>query len=166
MALHPMGFSVPGSLRCQRWALTPPFHPYPALAKTQAARRPAALRFQKERGGLFSVALSVRVPHGTASRVYPPPWRRLRGIAPFSVRTFLLPRVAPEKAILRPSKINKTLSPSRRKLKPLRKSLEARLRGPSTKGQSRVQLGAPVHGEPQFAFRTRIGTMNQPAQVS
>lgn len=54
LALHPMGFSVPARLRLQRWALAPPFHPYPS------------------RGGLFSVALSVRVPRGTASRVYPP----------------------------------------------------------------------------------------------
>ena len=27
LALHPMGFSVPLSLRAGRWALTPPFHP-------------------------------------------------------------------------------------------------------------------------------------------
>ncbi len=30
LALHPMGFSVPPRLRLERWALTPPFHPYPA----------------------------------------------------------------------------------------------------------------------------------------
>ena len=28
LALHPMGFSVPPRLRLERWALTPPFHPY------------------------------------------------------------------------------------------------------------------------------------------
>ena len=32
MALHPMGFAVPRRLRFERWSLTPPFHPYPALA--------------------------------------------------------------------------------------------------------------------------------------
>ena len=32
LALHPMGFSVPRRLRFARWALTPPFHPYPAVA--------------------------------------------------------------------------------------------------------------------------------------
>ena len=32
LALHPMGFSVPPRLRLERWALTPPFHPYPALS--------------------------------------------------------------------------------------------------------------------------------------
>ncbi len=31
LALHPMGFSVPPRLRLERWALTPPFHPYPRL---------------------------------------------------------------------------------------------------------------------------------------
>jgi hypothetical protein len=30
LALHPMGFSVPPCLRSERWALTPPFHPYRA----------------------------------------------------------------------------------------------------------------------------------------
>jgi hypothetical protein len=28
LALHPMGFSVPPRLLLERWALTPPFHPY------------------------------------------------------------------------------------------------------------------------------------------
>ena len=28
LALHLMGFSVPPRLRLERWALTPPFHPY------------------------------------------------------------------------------------------------------------------------------------------
>jgi len=56
LALHPMGFSVPPRLRLERWALTPPFHPYPALLR--------------ERGGIFSVALSVWTPHGIAARVY------------------------------------------------------------------------------------------------
>ena len=28
LALHPMGFSVPRRLLFERWALTPPFHPY------------------------------------------------------------------------------------------------------------------------------------------
>jgi len=45
-----MGFSVPPGFRLERWALTPPFHPYPiSLPKS---------------GGLFSVALSVTTPRG------------------------------------------------------------------------------------------------------
>ena len=35
---------------------------------------------------------------------------RLRGIAPYGVRTFLLPRIAPGKAILRPSKITGSIA--------------------------------------------------------
>ena len=31
--LHPMGFSVPRRLRLERWALTPPFHPYPGCCQ-------------------------------------------------------------------------------------------------------------------------------------
>jgi len=33
-ALHRMGFFVPPSSRTTRWALTPPFHPYRAVACT------------------------------------------------------------------------------------------------------------------------------------
>jgi len=91
-----MGFSVPPRLRLERWAFTPPFHPYPAL---------------KERGGLFSVALSVGKSHDIAARVYPfvkAKW--LRGIAPFGVRTFLpYPRFRAIEAILRPSKIGRNI---------------------------------------------------------
>ncbi len=34
LALHPMGFSVPPRLLLERWAFTPPFHPYRRLAPT------------------------------------------------------------------------------------------------------------------------------------
>ena len=47
LALLPMGFSVPRRLLFERWALTPPFHPYPLA------------RLRGQRGGMFSVALSV-----------------------------------------------------------------------------------------------------------
>ena len=40
--------------------------------------------------------------------------RRLRGIAPYGVRTFLLPRIAPREAILHPSKINANIPPRQR----------------------------------------------------
>ena len=33
LALHPMGFTVPRGLLLERWALTPPFHPYQAEAR-------------------------------------------------------------------------------------------------------------------------------------
>jgi len=44
--LLPVGFSVPSLFPETRWALTPPFHPYPVLRS----------------GGLLSVALSLRLP--------------------------------------------------------------------------------------------------------
>ena len=45
--LHRAGFVMPPSLLSERWALTPPFHPYPS----------SLLRATK--GGLFSVTLSI-----------------------------------------------------------------------------------------------------------
>lgn len=45
-ALLPVGLAMRRLLPAPRWALTPPFHPYP----------------DRNRGGLFSVALSVRLP--------------------------------------------------------------------------------------------------------
>jgi hypothetical protein len=79
------------------------FSPLPRQRQTLGLER---------RGGLFSVALSVGMPLGIASRVYPSRWflrqdEGLRGIAPFGVRTFL-PRLAPE-AILRPSEIEQNI---------------------------------------------------------
>jgi len=44
--LLPVGFTVPRTLPPARWALTPPFHPYP----------------RHVRGGLLSVALSLGSP--------------------------------------------------------------------------------------------------------
>lgn len=73
LALHRMGFSMPPGLLQERWAFTPPFHPY------RKAVKPA--------GGLFSVARSVvegfRPSLPRVSSV------RLRGILPCGVRTFL-----------------------------------------------------------------------------
>ena len=51
-ALHQTGFFLPPASPLARWALTPPFHPYP--------ERAALRRF--EPGGLFSVTLSVAAP--------------------------------------------------------------------------------------------------------
>jgi hypothetical protein len=99
LALLPMGFSVPPGFRSERWALTPPFHPYPVRVATNAAVS-------------FSVALSVGTPHGIAARVYPGArTSRLRGIAPYGVRTFL-PQRSPG-AIPRPSRIKEPSQGSR-----------------------------------------------------
>jgi len=72
LVLHQVGFTVPPQSPLERWALTPPFHPYPLRV---AMNSPA--------GGLFSVALSV-------------PWQinlprawELPSTLPCGVRTFL-----------------------------------------------------------------------------
>jgi hypothetical protein len=36
MVLLPVGFAVPGVLPSPRWALTPPFHPYPGILANKA----------------------------------------------------------------------------------------------------------------------------------
>ena len=50
--LHRMGFIVPPSLRSERWALTPPFHPCPSSISNLAIR-------DFKRAVCFSVTLSV-----------------------------------------------------------------------------------------------------------
>jgi len=82
-----MGFSKPPRLRLERWALTPPFHPY-----RHSQVEPEFT------GGIFSVALSIGTPYGVTLRVYPAaadlhPSNWLRGIAPSGVRTFLSHRL-------------------------------------------------------------------------
>src|SRR6056297_1995756 len=56
-ALLPVGLAVPVRLPVPRWALTPPFHPYPAASAKPS--RP---------GGLFSVALSLGLPRPGVTR--------------------------------------------------------------------------------------------------
>ena len=76
LALHPMGFSVPPRLRLERWALTPPFHPY------RRTSRP---------GGGLSFCGTVRrdASRRRRPRVSQSNRPELRGIAPCGVRTFL-----------------------------------------------------------------------------
>ncbi len=59
--LLPVGFTMPPLLPAPRWALTPPFHPYPA---THAAHARVARYVEPHgrRGGLISVALSLGSP--------------------------------------------------------------------------------------------------------
>ncbi len=91
-----MGFSVPPRLRLERWALTPPFHPYPAEAGRYVFC--GTVRRQASRHCLPRVSLPAEA-------------ERLRGIAPFGVRTFLLyQRFRATEAILRPSKIGRNIT--------------------------------------------------------
>ena len=75
--LHRSRFFVPRALLRGRWALTPPFHPYPHRSLRGFPRR------NFDAGGLFSVTLSV------AADFRPPRPRILHGLLSGGVRTFL-----------------------------------------------------------------------------
>jgi hypothetical protein len=61
LALHHAGFSMPPMLPPERWALTPPFHPYQTkhAMRRRLAGFPAQISPCCSAGGIFSVALSV-----------------------------------------------------------------------------------------------------------
>ena len=60
LALLPVGLAVPPLLPAARWALTPPFHPYPSGG--------IGCPTQTRRGGFISVALSVGLPRPGVTR--------------------------------------------------------------------------------------------------
>jgi hypothetical protein len=86
LVLHHAGFSLPPPLLPERWALTPPFHPY--LLRVPFEDFPKVFLRSvtgiRSAGGIFSVALSVNrstgfslpssKPHSLKS-VLPLPWR-------------------------------------------------------------------------------------------
>ena len=96
LALHLMGFSVPPGSLPERWALTPPFHPCPAIPEGTSGR------------SVFCGTVRQKVVTPSA-RVYPRLMAGLRGIAPCGVRTFLPRPASGSGAILRPSKIEKKI---------------------------------------------------------
>jgi hypothetical protein len=82
LALHPMGFSVPPRLRSERWALTPPFHLDPRSC------------CHGRRQSVFCGTIRRDASQRRLPRVSSPTENRsgrLRGTAPFGVRTFLPP---------------------------------------------------------------------------
>src|SRR5262249_45763416 len=97
LALHPTGFSVPPRLRLERWALTPPFHPYRRIKDSESTA--AYFLWPPPSGRLTASPPACILLYDLRQA------NRLRGIAPYGVRTFLshLPKTAIE-AILRPSK--------------------------------------------------------------
>jgi hypothetical protein len=62
--LLPVGLAVPLPLPVARWALTPPFHPYPADFPVRRTNG----RPEDRRGGLLSVALSLGSPPPAVNR--------------------------------------------------------------------------------------------------
>ena len=90
----------------------PTFSPLPALlAKRRRYLLCGTVRRHASRHGLPRVSVSRPSCVGL---------RRLRGIVPCGVRTFLLPRITSRKAILRPSKIKLNIGPHPRVGKRLR----------------------------------------------
>ena len=106
--LHRIGFSLPSASLPARWALTPPFHPYPAevtvRVKVKVDFSPFTPPFHSHSppGGIFSVALSVTAASPAVPRLEqkrfrpaalrptgPARQRFLPGILPKGVRTFL-----------------------------------------------------------------------------
>jgi hypothetical protein len=125
LALHPMGFAVPPRLRLERWALTPPFHLYRALAPEERRRAVCFLwHFPSGRLTASPPACISKNPPAEAGGC------KLRGIAPGGVRTFLLPRTASEEAILHPSRTGNSLPENGSARKP------AVVEGPKSKVQS------------------------------
>jgi len=91
LALHRTGFSVPPRLRSERWALTPPFHPYRA-SRSQIWN--SNLKFKDSGGLIFCGTIRWDASRHRHPRVSPsgrlaPTGPKLRGIPPYGVRTFL-----------------------------------------------------------------------------
>ena len=98
-------------------------------------------------GGIFSVALSVERPFGISPACIPRSRRRLRGIAPCGVRTFLPRAASGTEAILRPSKITATLP----RVAPPKQACRRRTRG----DQAALAIGS-MQGEPMILFTTAL----------
>jgi hypothetical protein len=66
LVLHHAGFAVPPSLLAERWALTPPFHPYLHSVPCEDILKVflQAITGIRDAGGMFSVALSVNSSTG------------------------------------------------------------------------------------------------------
>jgi hypothetical protein len=74
-ALHRKGFFMPSRSRATRWALTPPFHPYPDRARLAASRTGRYILCDTIRH--YALKRSART------------WLPSCGILPDGVRTFL-----------------------------------------------------------------------------
>ena|SRR5687767_8856324 len=134
LALHPMGFSVPPRLLSERWALTPPFHPYPHRSLPRfplAQRRPLAVcSLWHCPSGCLAASLPACISSAAAEK--------LRGIAPCGDRTFL-PWLSPG-AIFRLSKIEESLATNNA----LRKERSAALNKTKGSQQAHPQNGLRI----------------------
>src|SRR5579863_5801411 len=61
LALHHAGFSVPHALPRERWALTPPFHPYQRIVRRHLAGFPARCHRAVPRRSIFCGTIRERI---------------------------------------------------------------------------------------------------------
>ena len=61
LALHHAGFSVPRALLRERWALTPPFHPYQRIVRRHLAGHPARRHRAVPRRSVFCGTFRERI---------------------------------------------------------------------------------------------------------
>ena len=61
LALHHAGFSVPHALLRERWALTPPFHPYQRIVRRRLAGFPARRHRAVPRRSVFCGTFRERI---------------------------------------------------------------------------------------------------------
>jgi hypothetical protein len=61
LALHHAGFSVPHALPRERWALTPPFHPYQRIVRRHLAGFPARRHRAVPRRSVFCGTFRERI---------------------------------------------------------------------------------------------------------
>src|SRR5580704_5136996 len=61
LALHHAGFSVPHALLRERWALTPPFHPYQRIVRRHLAGFPARCHRAVPRRSIFCGTFRERI---------------------------------------------------------------------------------------------------------
>ena len=61
LALHLAGFSVPHALPRERWALTPPFHPYQRIVRRHLAGFPARCHRAVPRRSIFCGTFRERI---------------------------------------------------------------------------------------------------------
>ncbi len=79
LALHHAGFSVPHALLRERWALTPPFHPYQRIVRRRLAGFPARCHRAVPRRSIFCGTFRERIalPRASFARRSPGVTRRV-----------------------------------------------------------------------------------------
>ena len=89
LALHHAGFSVPHALPRERWALTPPFHPYQRIVRRHLAGFPARRHRAVPRRSIFCGTFRERIALPRLAPLALPGALPLLPMTRDGVRTFL-----------------------------------------------------------------------------